>query len=189
MTGTTLAVSGNSAWFTSSTYLWTTTDGVHWARYALRSPGSAYGVPYGLAGIAAANSRDVAFLWSAAQGMYRTVMRVQVSLNGGRTEEQAPGSPPSEGDVAAFAATPGRFGVISIAVVTPGLDNIYRSANLGKTWTTFGVPGTGGGAMLNSLAFMSPTAGCFVAGDPAFGTPSHLMLTANAGRTWHPVSF
>jgi hypothetical protein len=33
--------------------------------------------------------------------------------------------------VAAFAVTPGRLGAITIAVVTPGLDNVYRSANLG----------------------------------------------------------
>jgi hypothetical protein len=36
-----------------------------------------------------------------------------------------------QGDVAAFAVALGRFGVITIPVVTPGLDNIYRSANLG----------------------------------------------------------
>ncbi len=69
--------------------------------------------------------------------------------------------------MAAFAAAPGRFGVISIAVVTPGLDNIYRSANLGQTWTTFGIPGTGGGTPLTSLEFTSPTVASFVAGNPA----------------------
>lgn len=121
--------------------------------------------------------------------MYRTVMKVQLSFNGGRTQEQTRKSPPSQGDVAAFAVTPGRFGVISVAVVTPGLDNVYRSASLGKTWTTYRVPGTSGGTMLNSLEFMSPTAGCFVAGNPASGSPSHLMWTNNAGRTWYAVRF
>ena len=121
--------------------------------------------------------------------MYRTPMTVQISVNGGRSEERAPGTPPAEGDIAAFAVTPGRLGVISIAVVTPGLDNIYRSATLGKTWTTYGIPGTSGGALLGSLQFMSPTAGCFVAGDPALGILGHLMWTGNAGRTWHAVRF
>jgi hypothetical protein len=91
--------------------------------------------------------------------------------------------------VAAFAVTPGRSGVISIAVVTPGPDNIYRSANLGKTRATYGIPGTSSGTILNSLEFMSPTAGCFVTGDPAFGIQSQLTRTANAGQAWHAVRF
>lgn len=189
MTGTTLAVAGHSVWFASSTFVWTTADGVHWARYALHSPGTAYGVPYGLSGIAAANPRDVAFLWGAAQGMYHTVMTVQISVNGGRTERLTPSAPPSEGDIYGFAAAPGRFGVLLIAVVTPGQDLIYRSANLGRTWTTFGTPGTMGGVPLSSLQFMSPAAACYVWGDPAFGEGGHLMLTANAGQTWYSVKF
>jgi hypothetical protein len=67
---------------------------VHWARYALRSAGTAIGVPYELAGIAAASSRDVAFLWDAAQGMYHTVTKVQILFNGGLTEELLPGRRP-----------------------------------------------------------------------------------------------
>jgi photosystem II stability/assembly factor-like uncharacterized protein len=188
MTGTTLAVAGNSVWFASNTFVWTTADGAHWARYALHSPGTAYGVPYGLSGIAAANPRDVAFLWGSAQGMYHTVMKVQVSVNGGRTERLTPNAPPSEGDTAGFAVAPGRFGVLLIAVVTPGQDLIYCSANLGETWTTFGTPGTQGGILLSSLQFMSPAAACYVWGDPAVGEGGHLMLTANAGRTWYSVA-
>ncbi len=189
MTGSTLAVLGNSVWFANGTYLWTTADGVHWARYALHSPGRAYGVPYGLAGIAAASPRDVAFLWGAAQGMYHTVMRVQVSFNGGRTERYTPSAPPSAGDTYGFAVTPGRLGVMAIGAVTPGPDLIYRSANLGRTWTTYRVPRTGGGISLGSLEFMSPTAGCFVVGNPAYGIGGQLMWTGNAGRTWFPVRF
>ncbi len=187
MTGSTLAISGNSVWFGSSTYLWTTADGVHWARYPFHCPAPIYGEPYSLAGISAANRSDVAFLCAAATGMYHTFMKVLVSFNGGRTEWQTLTAPPSAGDVAAFAVAPGRFGVISIAVVTPGLDNIYRSANLGQTWTTFGIPGTGGGTPLTSLEFTSPTVASFVAGNPAIH--GELMRTTNAGRTWYPVRF
>lgn len=189
MTGSALAVSGDSVWFASSRYVWTSADGVHWARYPLRSPGTYFGTPYTLAGIAVANRWDVAFLFAAPTGMYHTGMKVLISFNGGRSEWQTLTAPPSQGDVAAFAVAPGRFGVITIAVVTPGLDNIYRSANLGQTWTTFEIPGTGGGTMLNSLQFMSPTAGSFVAGNPAFGTPSDLLRTTDAGRTWYQVRF
>lgn len=185
MTGTVLAAKGNSVWFASSKFVWTTADGVHWARYALRSPGTYYA----LAAIGAANSRDVAFLWGNAQGMFHTAMTVQISVNGGRTERQAPAAPPSEGDIYGFAVAPCRFGVLLIAVVTPGQDLIYRSANLGETWTTFGTPGTAGGVALSSLQFISPTVAAYVWGYPAAGEAGHLMLTANAGRTWYPVKF
>jgi photosystem II stability/assembly factor-like uncharacterized protein len=189
MTGSTLAVLGNSVWLGTNTYLWTTADGVHWARYALHSPGTAYGVPYGLSGIAAATARDVAFLWGSAQGMYHTVTQVQISFNGGQAERQAPSAPPPEGNTYGFAAAPGRFGVLLIAAVSPGPDLIYRSANLGQTWTSFKIPGTGGGIGLNSLQFMSPAAACYVVGDPGVGEPGNLMCTANAGQTWHLVRF
>lgn len=189
MTGSTLAVSGNSVWFASSTIMWTTSDGMHWASYPLRSPGEYYGIPYGLAGIAAANSRIVAFLWAAPSGMFHTGMKVLISFNGGRSQWQTLTAPPPEGDVAAFAATPGRYGVITIAVVTPGLDRLYRSANLGQSWTTYSVPGTDGGVVLNSLQFMSPTVGCLVVGGPAAGMHGSLLRTNDAGRTWYPVRF
>jgi photosystem II stability/assembly factor-like uncharacterized protein len=189
MTGTTLAVSGRSVWFASNTVVWTTSDGVHWASYPLRSPGKYYGAPYGLAAIAAANSRDVAFLWASPSGMFHTGMKVMISFNGGRSQWPAVSVPPSEGDVAGFAVAPGRFGVITIAVVTPGLDRLYRSANLGQSWTTYSIAGTSGGVALNSLQFMSPTVGCLVVGGPASGTQGSLLWTNNAGRTWYPVRF
>jgi hypothetical protein len=69
MTGSMLAVSGNSVWFAGGTYLWTTSDGVRWARYPLRSPGANNGRPYDLAGITAASPRYVAFLY-ATPGRY-----------------------------------------------------------------------------------------------------------------------
>jgi hypothetical protein len=55
--------------------------------------------------------------------------------------------------------------VITIAVVTPGLDTIYSSANLGQSWTTFGIRGTSDGATLSSLQFTSATTGCLVTGN------------------------
>ena len=189
MTGSILAVSGDAVWFGGGSHLWTTANGLQWTGYQLPSEGSYYGTPYALAGIAAASPRDVTFLYAAPTGMYHTGMKVTVSFNGGRSEWQTLTAPPAVGDVAAFAATPGRFGVITVAVVTPGLDNLYRSANLGQSWTAFGVPGTGGGAALSSLEFMSPAIGCFVTGNPAYGIPSQLLWTTNAGRTWYPVRF
>lgn len=189
MTGSILAVSGTSAWFGGGMSLWMTADGEHWARYPLHSPGTAYGLPYELAGIAAASSRNVAFLWGSAQGMYHTVMKVQISSSGGRTQAQTLKAPPPEGDPVAFAVAPGRSGVILAAVEAPPADYIYRSASLGKTWITVTVPGTSGGITLNSLEFMSPAAGCLVTGNPGYGFPGALLRTANAGQTWYQVRF
>jgi len=73
--------------------------------------------------------------------------------------------------------------------VTPGPDNIYRSANLGQSWTTIAVPRTGGGIELNSLQFMSPTVGCLVVGNPGLGMHGTLLWTTDAGLTWYPVRF
>lgn len=189
MTGNVLAVSGNSAWFSGGSYLWTTADGIRWARYPLRSPGTYDGTPYQLAGIAAASPWYVAFLYAAPGGMYHTGMKVLVSFNGGRSQWQTLQAPPPEGDVAAFAMAPGRFGVIAVAVVTPGLDHIYRSASAGQTWTTYGIQGTGGGAMLGSLQFTSPATGFLVTGTPGAGSHGQLLRTTDAGRTWSPVRF
>ena len=189
VTGNVLAVWGNSVWFGGNTSVWASADGVHWARYRFGCPGLAYGEPYSLAGISAASARDVAVLCAAPQGMFHTVMKVLVSVNGARSGWQTLKAPPQEGDVAAFAAAPGGFGLISVAVVTPGLDNIYRLPKLGQSWTTFGIPGTSGGFPLSSLQFMSPAVGSFVVGDPVFGMHSELLRTTNAGQTWHPVRF
>jgi photosystem II stability/assembly factor-like uncharacterized protein len=189
MTGSTLAVSGDSVWFGGGAYLWHTADGVRWVRYPLRSLGTSNGTPYQLAGIAAASPRYVAFLYAAPGGMFHTAMKVLVSFNGGRTEWQTRQAPPPQGDVAGFAVAPGGFGVITIAVITPGLDTIYRSANLGQSWSTFGIQGSSGGATLSSLQFMSPTTGCLVTGNPGPGSHGQLLLTRDAGRTWYPVKF
>jgi hypothetical protein len=187
MTGSTLVVFGNSAWFGSDTHLWTTADGAHWVRYPFSCPPPVYGERYALWSISAASPAHVTFLCAVLTGMFHNQMKVLVSFNGGRTERQAPSAPPTGGDTFGFAVAPGRFGVITIAVVTPGPDFIYRSANLGKTWTTVRVPGTGGGIMLTSLQFMSGTAGCLVLSGN--GVYSALMWTANAGRVWYPVKF
>ena len=188
VTGNVLAVWGNSVWFGGNTSVWASADGVHWARYRFGCPGLAYG-RYGLAGISAASARDVAVLCAAPQGMFHTVMTVLVSVDGARSGWQTLRAPPPEGDVAAFAAAPGGFGLISVAVVTPGLDNIYRLPKPGQSWATVGIPGTGGGVPLSSLQFMSPAVGSFVVGDPVFGMHSELLRTTDAGQAWHPVRF
>jgi hypothetical protein len=184
------AVSGRAAWFANSTvgtgsseYVWATADGVRWHKYPFSCPGTYYQQ----AGIAATSPSHVLFLCAFPQGMYQTDKEVLLSVNGGRTEHLI-GPAPTRGNVAGFAVLPHRATMITIAVVTPGLDYLYRSANGGKTWTQTAVPGTGGGVSLSSLSYVSPTVGWMVIGGP-FDDTSRLLRTRNAGATWHQVRF
>ena len=179
-----LAASGKAAWFGTSTHVWATADGARWRKYPFRCPGTGYG----LSGIAAASRSYVVFLCADAMGMFHTGKEVLRSVNGGRTEHLA-GRPPAGGDTAGgIAVPPHRSKVIAIAVITPGPDFLYRSASGGRAWTEITVPGTSGGVNLNSLSYLSRTAGWVVAGSPG-QTPTRLLRTTDAGRTWHPVRF
>ena len=182
------AVSGRAAWFANSTgsseYVWATTDGVHWNKYPFSCPGT----DYQQAGIAPVSPSHVLFLCAFPQGMFQTEKEVLLSVNGGRTARLI-GPAPMRGDVAGFAVLPHRATIITIAVVTPGLDYLYRSANGGKTWAEVAVPGTGGGVSLGSLSYVSPTVGWMVIGGLFGGGTSHLLRTTDAGATWHQVRF
>ena len=179
-----LAVSGKAAWFGTSTHVWATADGVRWHKYPFGCPGTGYG----LSGIAAASSSHVVFLCADAMGMFHTGKEVLRSVNGGKTEHLA-GRPPVVGDTTGGIAVPPHHSkVIAIAVITPGPDFLYRSASGGKAWTEITIPGTSGGVNLNSLSYLSRTAGWVVAGSPG-ETRTQLLRTTDAGRTWHPVRF
>jgi photosystem II stability/assembly factor-like uncharacterized protein len=176
-----LAVLGRAAWFGSSPYLWATTDGTHWHRYSFRCPSGL--VP---SGIAPSSTTHVAFLCALAEGTFHTRKTVLQSVNGGRTEHVA-GRAPLAGDVVGFAGPPLRSRVVTIAVVTPGLDDVYRSADGGRAWASIPIAGTGGGAGLNSFQFASPAVGWLVVGVPQ--APGWLLRTTNAGQSWSPVTF
>jgi len=147
MTGSNLAVSGKAAWFGTSTagtstYVWATADSVYWRTYPFSCPAG-----LGLGGIAAASSWQVAFLCGASQRTYHSAKEVLLSVNGGRTEHLT-GQAPVAGDVAGFPVPLSRAAVITMAVVTPGLSYLYRSANGGKTWAEIVVSGTSPGRRL-----------------------------------------
>ena len=84
----------------------------------------------------------------------------RLSVNGGRTEHLT-GQAPVAGDVAGFAVPPSRATVvaIAIAIVTPGLSYLCRSANDGKTWAEIAVSSLTGEVSFTSLSYVSPTAG------------------------------
>jgi len=103
----------------------------------------------------------VAFLCGASKGTYHSAKEVLLSVNSGRTEHLT-GQAPVAGGVAGFAVPPSRATVITIAVVTPGLSYLCRSANGGKTWAEIAVSSLPGEMSLTSLSYVSPTAGWVV---------------------------
>jgi len=188
MTGSNLAVFGKAAWFGTSTagtstYLWATADGAHWRKYPFSCPAG-----LGLGGIAAASSWQVAFLCGASEGTYHSAKEVLLSVNGGRTEHLT-GQAPIAGYVAGFAVPPSRAAVITIAVITPGLSYLYRSANGGKTWAEIAVSSLTGGVSFTSLSYVSPTVGWVVISQPGIPGLHQLLRTSDAGRTWHAARF
>jgi hypothetical protein len=178
----TFAVSGKAAWFGPSTvgtrtYLWATTDGVHWHHYPFRCPPG-----YGLASIAAASASHVVFLCTGESFTGHTYKEVLRSVNGGRTEHLV-GPAPLGGVGGVIAVPPHRSKVITLA------DEyfVYRSADGGKTWKTVLVNLSGGSWM--SLSFVSKTAGWAVQNGTSTGPGHQLLRTSNAGATWHRVRF
>jgi photosystem II stability/assembly factor-like uncharacterized protein len=181
-----LAVSGMAAWFGTSTYLWATAEGAHWRKYPLSCPQG-----YGLTGIAAASPAQLKFLCADGLGMFQTDKTVLRSAPGNAgLAERVAGQAPVAGDPnGGFAVPPGRAAVVAMSVITPGLSYVYRSADGGKTWAEIAIPGTAGGVSLNSLSFVSRTAGWLVVGVPSSPGPHKLLRTSDAGRTWLPVRF
>ena len=188
MTGSNLAVSGKAAWFGTSTagastYLWATADGVHWRKYPFSCPAG-----LGLGGIAAASSWQVAFLCGASE------KHVSLGQGGAALGERRQDRAPDRAGAGrrrrgGLAVPPSRATVITIAVVTPGLGYLYRSANGGKTWAEIAVSGLTGGVSLTSLSYVSPTVGWVVISQPGIPGPDQLLRTSDAGRTWHAVRF
>ena len=175
-TGSALAVSGRSAWFGGGTSLWATADGVHWHRYPLRCPAGYSGNTGGLAGIAAASPSRLWLVCVTSPGAGNQGKDLLRSVNGGKTTHLVE-TIPVGGEVAGFAAPPGRPEVITLATQV----SLGRSANGGKTWTQdFSVPG---GTSWSPLTYISRNMGwvvCIQLGQ--------LLRTTDAGATWHQVS-
>ena len=176
-TGNALAVSGRSAWFGGGTSLWATADGIHWHRYALRCPAGYSGNAGGLAGIAAASASHLWLVCVTSPGAGSQGKDLLLSVNGGRTTRLVE-TIPVGGEVAGFAAPPGRPEVITLATEF----TLDRSANGGKTWTR--VFPDAGGTSWSPVSYLSPNVGWAVAVQPGL-----LLRTTDAGATWHKVSF
>jgi hypothetical protein len=130
----------------------------------------------------------VAFLCGASEGTYHSAKEVLPSVNGGGTEYLT-GQAPVAGDVAGSPCRRSRATVITIAVVTPGLSYLRRSANGGKTWAGIAVSSLTGGASFTSLSYASPAVGWVVISQPGFPGVHQLLRTSDAGRTWHTARF
>jgi hypothetical protein len=82
---------------------------------------------------------------------------VLLSVNSSRTERLTGQAPVRR--VAGSPCRRSRATVITIAVLTPGLGYLRRSANSGKTWAEITVSGLTGEVSFTSLSYVSPTAG------------------------------
>lgn len=176
-TGSALAVSGRSAWFGGGTSLWATADGIRWHRYALRCPAGYSGNTGGLAGIAAASPSHLWLVCVSTPGLGNQGKDLLLSVNGGRTTRLVE-TIPLGGEVAGFAAPPDRPEVITLATEF----TLDRSANGGQTWTRVFL--ASGGTSWSPVSYLSPDVGWAVAVQPGL-----LLRTADAGATWHKVSF
>jgi photosystem II stability/assembly factor-like uncharacterized protein len=179
-----LAVSGQAAWFGTSSRLWATTDGAHWQHYPAPCPASDIG---GLGSIAAASPSRVTFLClgdGAAGSMGKDVFR---STDGGKTTHLA-GRAPFGGSGGMLAVPPHRNKVITLAS-SSGASFLYRSADGGKTWTTATYPT--GGVPWRSLSYVTRDVGYVVLDGGLLRNEgiNRLLRTSNAGRTWHTVRF
>jgi len=109
-------------------------------------------------------------------------------VNSSRTEHLT-GQAPVAGDVAGSPCRRSRATVITIAVVTPGLSYLRRSANCGKTWAEITVSSLTSEVSFTSLSYVSPTAGWVVISPPGIPGLHQLLRTPDAGRTWHAARF
>lgn len=118
----------------------------------------------------------------AAGSTGKTVVLTQ---NGRST---ALGNPPLGGDGGLIAAN----GMSTILVASrSGDDFLYRSTDSGRTWTTMQFHD--GGIGLTDLGFTTSSQAIVIQGQaPVAGgnnQPAQLLMTTDAGATWHHVSF
>ncbi len=173
---TALTVHGSAAWLAGTSNLWATTDGRHWHRYGLRCP-SQQGVPYYPAGLAATSGSRLAVLCVGNGAMGHEGKEVLLSADGGKTMRLG-GQPPSEGIAGLIAVTPGHPDWITITAEI----SLDRSTDGGRTWTELGY--TPQGEQWNCLGYASKSMGWAGYGSPLKGS---LLVTGDAGRTWHWV--
>jgi len=126
-------------------------------------------------------------LLATADGTYHSAKEVLLSVNSSRTEHLTGQAPVRR--VAGSPCRRSRATVITIAVVTPGLSYLRRSANSGKTWAEITVSGLTGEVSFTSLSYVSPTAGWVVISQPGIPGLHQLLRTPDVGRTWHAARF
>jgi hypothetical protein len=114
-----------------------------------------------------------------------TSKTVVLTRNGNIT---ALGSPPLGGDGGLIAAN----GISTILVASrSGDDFLYRSTDSGRTWTTMRF--NDGGIGLTDLGFTTSSQAIAIRGrapvTDSSNQPAELLMTMDAGATWHHVTF
>jgi len=127
---------------------------------------------------------DVTSLYSlcSGEGGAGSVMKEVVKTQGGQST--VVGQPPPGGDPDALAATSSGTLVVSAASAATEL---YRSTDGGISWSTLTF--NDGGIGFNDLGFTTSTQGVVIHGQPGPPTDyaSQLLMTDDAGATWHAV--
>jgi hypothetical protein len=144
----------------------------------------------GLAGSVAVTSRTGLALLCIGQGfMSHTIKRVYVSADSGAHWTKA-GGPSTVGDGGTLAAaTPSQLAIATLSAASW----LFYSGSAGSTWKIVLTDGDGGMGWAD-LGFTTSADGVVVHG-PAIddgntsARPGQLLLTENAGRSWHVIRF
>jgi hypothetical protein len=147
-------------------------------------PDPCAGTGLDLTSFVAPDTKSLYSLCSGDPGAGNTTKEVMFTV-AGRT--RAVGRPPTGGDGGTVTATPG--GVVVIASWSAA-SMLYRSADGGSHWSTPAAYSDGGEGLFD-LGFTTDTQGFVVHAlpDEAAGVRSSFLMTHDAGRTWHAVTF
>jgi photosystem II stability/assembly factor-like uncharacterized protein len=173
----TITLHSTAAWIILQNRLYSTQTGSGWVRDSVTCPAN-----WRMTSTAAFSSQQITLLCAGDPAMGSTQKALYASHDGGAQFRKV-GTPPLGGDSGWLAEPTPRH--LFIATVS-GATWLYVSTDGGRRWRTNVMFGDGGRGW-NDFGFTTATQGVAVEGNPVIG--SRLLMTTNAGRTWHKVKF
>jgi photosystem II stability/assembly factor-like uncharacterized protein len=172
-----ITLHGTAAWIILQNRLYSTQTGSGWVKDGVKCPRN-----WGMTSAAAFSSQQITLLCVGLPAAGSTQKSVYVSGDGGAHFRKV-GNPPPGGDGGLLAEPTPRHLFVATA---SGATLLYASTDGGRRWRTNVMFGDGGRGW-NDFGFTTATQGVAVEGNPVIG--SRLLMTTNAGRTWHKVKF